>query len=233
MTADTGFESRNAAVYVQPDKAQLALKRVAVAALLAIVLGFVMQAAILAAKLVAGASFPGITLLVDLAQGVTWSFLVCAGVSVATAVTQGRVMLASLIAAVFAPIALALAKSAQKVMGHLIGAASEPGVLSLTTVGIFRAVEYGVLGWVLAVLVQKQEARAWPYLGIGAAVGLLVGGSFVGLSLSAASSAGAEPATAEVAAMVVNEVFFPIGCALVIFASQWVGRSLKVVLQDR
>jgi hypothetical protein len=150
---------------------------------------------------------------------------------VATAVTRGRIALASLIAALFAPVALALAKAAQKVMANLIGAASEPAVLSLTTIGIFRAVEYGILGWVLAVLVQRQEARAWPYLAIGAAVGLLIGGAFVGVSLNAASDLGQEPGTPQVAAMVVNEIFFPIGCALVIFISQWVGRSLKAALQ--
>jgi len=231
MTISTSFESRHSTRLINPDTAELALRRVATAALLAILLGFLMQALILGAKLMTGGSLPGLALFLDIAQGVTWSFLVCAGVSVATALTQGRVILAACLAALFAPIALALAKSAQKVMAHLIGAVSEPGVLSLTTIGIFRAVEYGILGLVLAVLVQRKEARAWPYLGTGAAVGLLVGGSFVGLSLHAAAAAGAEPATSQIAAMIVNEVFFPIGCALVIFISQWVGRSLKVVLQ--
>lgn len=215
-----------------PDTAQVALRRLAVAALLAIVLGFVMQGLILAGKLATGAEFPGVALFVDLAQGVTWSLFVCAGVSVATALAQGRAALASMISALFAPLALALAKSAQKAMGSVIGAASEPGVLSLSTIGVFRAVEYGVLGWVLAVLVQRRDPRPWPYLGIGAAVGLVIGGAFVWLSLDAAAGAGRQPATPQVAALIVNEVFFPIGCAFVIYISQFVGRTLKAVLQN-
>lgn len=231
MTAETDFSNAIPGT-IAPDTMQLAVRRLAFASLLAVALGFVMQGLILGAKLTAGGSFPGILLLVDLAQGVTWAFFVCAGVSIGTALTRGRTMLAGVIAALFAPLALAFAKSAQKVMAQIIGAATEPGLLPLTTVGIFRAIEYGVLGWILAMLVQKQETRAWPYLGTGAAAGLLLGGTFVWLTLDAAAAVGNQTAPAQIAAMVVNEVFFPIGCTLVIYVSQWVGRSLKLVLQS-
>lgn len=78
----------------------------------------------MAAKLSGGSAFVGAAFLVDLAQGVTWSFVVCTGVGIATAVGKARAILAGMIALVFAPIAVGLAKAAQKVMVTATGAAT-------------------------------------------------------------------------------------------------------------
>ncbi|MER9065813.1 hypothetical protein NKH84_04495 [Mesorhizobium sp. M0902] len=57
---------------------------------LAIALGFAMEALILTVRFAAGA-YPATTqVLIELAQGVTWSFFVCAGVSLGTALTKVR-----------------------------------------------------------------------------------------------------------------------------------------------
>jgi hypothetical protein len=210
--------------------AELALKRVATVALLALTLGFVMQGVILAAKLAGGVPFPGLRLLVDLAQGVTWSFLVCAGVAIGAALAKGRAALAGLIAGLFTPLALAAAKSSQKVMGALINASDAPALLSLATLSVIKAIEYGILGWVLAVLVQKSEARPAPYVAAGAAVGLVFGGSIVVLNRQVALAAGTQLDGSALAVSIINEVLFPIGCSMVIFAGVWVGRNLRIAL---
>jgi hypothetical protein len=218
---------------VAPEKARLAIRRLAMIALLAVALGFAMQSLILATKLASGALFPGALFLVDLAQGVTWSFFVCAGVAIGMSLQKARAALAGLIAMVFAPVAVAAAKSSQKVMAGWIGAADQPAVLSLATISLLRAIEYGILGWLLATLAQKGVGRPLPYLGAGVAVGTIFGGAIAALTYYAAVTNGLSPGLPKVTATVVNEVLSPIGCAMVIFVGQIVGRSLKAVYDSQ
>ncbi|MGE0499860.1 MAG: hypothetical protein AB7I79_11440 [Rhizobiaceae bacterium] len=218
---------------VVSDAAQLAVRRVAIVSVLAVMLGLAMQGFVLGGKLAAGAPLPGLDLALDITQGVTWSFLVCAGVSVGAAVTRGKAVLAGLIAAVFAPIALALAKAAQKVMAGVTKAAGSEPVLSLGAIAGFRAVEYGLLGWLLAVLVQKGESRLRPYVAAGAGVGLIVGGSFVATSYWVAVSNGSPLAMPALAGITINEVVFPIGCSIVIYLGQMIARNLKLLGEQK
>jgi len=209
-------------------EARLALRRIAIIALLAIVLGFLMQGLILAAKLLTGATFPGILLLVDIAQGVTWSFLVCLGVGIGTTILKARAELAGFLAALFAPISLALAKSSQKVMATLVGAAEQPAILSLATISTLRAVEYGILAWLLAKLTQRDIAPAAPYLGTGTGIGIVFGLPITWLTYNAAITNGAGLSTPQIATTLINEVAFPIGCSALIYIGQLVGRNIKV-----
>ena len=69
-------------------------------------------------------------------------------------------------------------------------------------------------------------------MGSGAAVGLLFGGLVTVLTANAALVAGAPLSDAKLAAPVINEVLFPLGCAFVIYLGQQVGRSLDLVGSD-
>ena len=213
----------------EADSAALVVHRIAVIAMLAVLLGFTMQGLILGAKLLAGGPFPGTKLFVDLTQGITWSVLICAGVGIGTAIMKVRAALAGLIAALFAPIALAVAKSAQKVVASAIGVVDQPAALSLVTIRGLRALEYGILGWALASLVQKEAKGAPAYLCTGSAVGIVFGGAIAALGYHAASLAGQTPAAAQIAASLVNEIVSPIGCALVIYCGQLIGRNVGML----
>jgi hypothetical protein len=214
---------------IPPEGVQLALRRLALISVLAIALGFTMQSLILATKLVSGGVFPGSLFLVDLAQGVAWSFFVCAGVGIGVSLSKARAALAGLIAMIFAPIAMAAAKSSQKVMAGLIGAADQPAALSLATISVLRAVEYGILGWALASFARKGVERPLPYFGAGSAVGVLFGGGIAALSYHAAVTNGLNPGLPKVASTIVNEVLSPIGCSLVIYFGLVIGRNLKAI----
>ncbi|HWK68852.1 MAG TPA: hypothetical protein VNS34_28335 [Rhizobiaceae bacterium] len=216
----------------QAEQANLVVRRVATIALLAIVLGFVMQGLILCAKLLSGGGFPGARLFVDLTQGVTWSLLICAGVGIGTSIAKTRQALAGLLSALFAPIALSAAKSAQKMVADAIGVVDQPGALSLVTISTLRAVEYGILGWLLASLVQKDIRHARPYVATGTAVGLVFGGTIAALSYYAATVKGMSPSAAQISASLVNEIVSPIGCAVVIYLGQLVGRNLSILNQN-
>lgn len=213
----------------ETENAALVVQRIAIIAVLAVLLGFTMQGLILGAKLLAGGAFPGAKLFVDLTQGVAWSVLICAGVGIGTAIMKVRAALAGLIAALFAPIALSVAKSVQKVMASAIGVVDQPAALSLVTISALRAVEYGILGWALASLLQKEVKSASAFLGAGCTVGVVFGGAIAALGYHAASLGGQIPGSAQVAASLVNEIVSPIGCALVIYCGQLVGRNVSML----
>lgn len=207
--------------------ARATLRRLAVAAVLAVVLGFVMQGVVLGLTLARPAGAGSVA--AGLVGGVTWSVLICAGVALGTAIAQGRPFLAGIVGLLVAPAALGLSKAAQKVMAGWLGAASSPALVPLATVSVLRAVEYGLLGWLLGRLVSRGEGEAWRYMGAGAVAGIVFGGAIAALTWRAAQVAGAPLTDARVAAVVLNEVVFPVGCAAVIYASQLVGRSLRAL----
>lgn len=212
-----------------PISAEKAIKLVGMIALLSILLGFAMQGLIVFARMTSGGSPDGPRFLADLTHGVSWSFLVCAGIGIGTALTRARASLVGLIGLVCAPIGMALAKSSQKVVSGLVGAASQPAVLSLATISALRAVEYGLLGWLLATLVRKGTATARPFLLTGLAVGFLFGGAICAITFQVAASSGSPLEAPRIAATLVNELAMPVGCAVVIYIGQVVSRSMQAL----
>jgi len=61
-----------------------------------------------------------------------------------------------------------------------------------------------------------------PFLPAGAATGLVFGGTITALTWQAVSAGGAVPELARIVGVGVNELLFPIGCALVIFLGRFV-----------
>ncbi|KXF75029.1 hypothetical protein ATN84_20285 [Paramesorhizobium deserti] len=213
-----------------PGQAKRSLHQVAIVAFLAIFLGFFMQGLILASKLITGNAFPGISFLADLAQGVTWSFFVCTGVAVGLFLSKARAALSGIIAFIFAPAAVSLAKASQKVMLNLLQIADKPGFLSLGTISILRAVEYGLLAWLLAKLIEKNAHQPSLYVGAGLIVGLVFGGAIIALTIQAAAAAGTPQQLSQMMGSLVNEIGSPIGCAVLIYIGQWItGRHQLVV----
>jgi len=213
-----------------PDQAKHALHQVATVAVLAIFLGFFMQGLILASKLIAGNTFPGIAFLADLAQGVTWSFFVCTGVAVGLFLSKARAALSGIIAFLFAPVAVSFAKASQKVMLNLLQIAEKPGFLPLATISILRAVEYGLLAWLLAKLVQKNARHPSLYMGAGLLVGLAFGGAIIALTAQAAAAAGTPLQPPQMMGNLVNEIGSPIGCAVLIYIGQWITTRHQLVV---
>lgn len=213
---------------IQPQKAlqaRVEIERIATIAILAVGFGFAMQALVLATRLLAGGTAPEKVFVADLTQGVTWSLFVCTGVAIGVAVGRARKFLAGIFGLVFAPLGIAAAKASQKAVTALTNAVDKPDLVPLVTLGSVRAVEYGLLAWLLAILAEKEIARPGPYLGVGAITGVVFGGLLVFLSTTTGAT---PPTTAQLAGMIVNEVGFPIGCALLIFLGQLVARNLVI-----
>jgi hypothetical protein len=193
------------------------LRPLATLAALAVVLGFAVQVAVLAAKLAAGGPFPGIAFAADLASGVAWSGIVCLGAGIGTALFRIRAGLSGLIAALFAPLAVAASKAANQIVSAAIGAATKPDAASLVGLAALKAVEYGLLGFLLATLAARG-ARLSAFLGTGAGIGLTFAAAALALRWSGSPAA-------ELAATAVNEAAFPVGCAAVVYAGMMAGRA--------
>ena len=114
-------------------------------------------------------------------------------------------------------------------MAGLLNAAEQPAVLSLATVSTLRAIEYGLLGWLLATLIRKDESRAFPYIATGIAIGVIFGGAIVAISYQVALGKGVAMGAPQLAGSLVNEIGSPIGCALLIYIGQFVGRNVKIL----
>jgi hypothetical protein len=215
------------------DRARGVLRRMVAVAWMSIVLGLLMQGTILAGKSWLGAPPALAQLLIDLVNGVTWSFLVCAGIGLGTTIAKARATIGGLIGLISAPIALGIAKGSQKVMISALGAADKPVILSLATLGTLRAIEYGLLGWLLAWLVWKQEGRVSRYLAAGAAIGIAFGGTITALTIWTAHRKGLTMPPPAQFATSINEIVFPIGCAFVVFVGLQVGRQIKLLNTDK
>ena len=66
-------------------------------------------------------------IVVELTQGITWSFFVCAGVGLGTTLGKARAAFGGLIGLISAPLAMGLAKGSQKVDGQRARCRGEAG----------------------------------------------------------------------------------------------------------
>ncbi len=191
---------------------------------LAILLGLVMQVLLLLVT-AAAANLPGVGQVVtQLSQNLSWSVIVCLGLALGTAASSARAALMGLAGVLAAPIAFNAARIVQQSVGEAleIGAGS-PARPSVLLVAGLKGLEYACLGGMLGWLGQ----RPWAGLKAHAIAGLLVGVVFGGMIVTLVVQASETPVS--VAAMLsrgVNEIIFPVGCALVIFAAQRLGARM-------
>jgi hypothetical protein len=190
----------------------------------AILLGVGIEVLLVLVAAVTGTASGAAPFLADLVQKVSWSFIVCTGLNVGMAAFGARLPYAGLAGLLAAPVAFnvarALHKSATEALGMVAAAPIGPSVVVLS---LLRGVEYGCLGVVLALLAR----RPWCGVAMHAAAGLAVGIVFGAAALALRAATAAAPLTgAGLLSFAVNEVLFPLGCALAIFAATALGRHV-------
>ena len=151
--------------------------------------------------------------LSDLTQGVSWSVIVCLGVAIGVTAERSRALLGGVLGAISGPIGWAIAKSLQRVVQSLTGAPVDgftPLFLLLVAV---KGVEYLVLGWVVGILSDREQASLRDYALPGLAIGVVTSAAVVALNLWH----GPMPLP-KLVGLIASELTFPIGCALVIYA---------------
>lgn len=203
------------------------LARMLTIAWLAVILALIVQVLIVVAKLGVGAPFPGLRWLPDVLGGIAWALIVCAGVGLGVAAGEGRKAVMGVLGLISAPLGFLAAKSIQRAVGALLEAPVDTITpLFYATVAV-RALQYAVLGAALGWLLSRKDARLMSFALAGFLTGLVFGGLTLWLNLTIG-----QPKLPQLAALVVNEFLFPVGCAVVIYLASRAGK-LVTTLQER
>lgn len=159
----------------------------------------------------------------DLAQKVSWSFLVCVGLAFGTAAEKARSAVMGFLGLISAPVAFTAAellhKGVSAVMGLAGTVAAGPSPLLLA---LLKAIEFGFLGAALGRLGKGARASLGSYVGLGILTGLVFGGTILGVTVAA----GAKADLVSLLSRGINEVLFPLGCSLVLYAADAIGKRL-------
>jgi hypothetical protein len=194
------------------------------AAWLAILLGLAMEVLLLLFTAGFGI-FPGLKeIAADLLKQVSWSVFVCVGLALGTAASKARAPLMGLLGLLAAPSAFNAARAMNegtKKALEITGSASASGfsVLALT---LLKGLEYGCLGLAVGWVGRRPWGGVIAHVVAGLVVGLLFGGAALGLTYWGAPS---PPSTVDLISQGLNEVFFPVGCSLVLFSAEAVGKK--------
>jgi len=159
----------------------------------------------------------------DLAQKVSWSFIVCVGLAFGSTAGKAREGILGALGLLAAPAGFAAARAVHKgVNGALgiAGAAMAPGLVLL--VGGLKAAQYALFGAVLG-WIGKRALGLKAHVAAGLAFGLTFGIAIVMVTVRA--SANPVPLVG-VVSRAINEVMFPLGCALVLYASGALAKRL-------
>ena len=182
----------------------------------AILLGLALQGVLLLAALGFGRELQLNAVIAETVNKVAWAFLVCFGLALGAASSRAGPKIFAIAGLLAAPIAFVLARALHKSIAQALdvaGAGSSESVLLFATL---KAVEYGCLGYLLALVAQRYGAGLYSFTGVGLAIGFV----FCAIVISMVAP---QPVPVLVARGI-NEVIFPVGCSLVIYAAEVLGK---------
>jgi hypothetical protein len=116
-----------------------------------------------------------------------------------------------------APLALTAANTVQKGVAEAVNAAGVPAGPAPLWVLAIKAAEYACLGLALNWVGRRAWGSALGHLAVGLMVGVVFGGMFLTVVVQSAPTPLATPA---LLAKGLNELLFPVGCALVVFIAE-------------
>ena len=192
---------------------------------LAILIGFVLEALLLLLSWGFGTFKSGKPFIADLVQKVSWSVIVCVGLALGATAARARDVLMGIMGLLAAPLAFSVARAMHKGATEALSVAADLSAgPSPFLIALIKGLEYGLLGFALSAVQKRSWGGALAHTVIGVAVGIVFGGTIIFLSMQAA--AGPIPHLA-LAARAVNEILFPVGCSLVIFSSEVLGKQIS------
>jgi len=193
------------------------------AAWLAVALGIAIEGSIVAAAALFGGSPGARPVSADLVQKVSWSLLVCVALAVARTASRATPVVMAGVGLLAAPAAFAVARGLHKGVAQALGLAAVAATApSPVVLALLKGLEYALLGLAIGWIARKSWGGLAAHSAAGLAAGILFGVPV--LVLTAAALPG-QPAAAH-AARAVNELLFPVGCALVLYASDTLGKRL-------
>jgi hypothetical protein len=190
---------------------------------LAILLGMAMEGILLLLSAGLGDLLGLGPIVAELARNVSWSLLVCLGLSVGKAVQSARVQVMGLLGFLVAPAALEISRVIHKGAIQALAISGSAGEdLSPFLLALIKGLEYGCLGLALGWVSQHPWGGAMAHMAVGFVVGALFGGTVIALL----AASGPEVSTTILLSRGVTEVLFPVGCSLVLFSAEALGTSM-------
>jgi Family of unknown function (DUF5317) len=190
---------------------------------LAILLGLLLQLALLLAAAGFGIVAGLRPLVAETARNLGWSVLVCTGVAVGRVAAKGRPPLMGIAGLLAAPLALTIANTIQKGVAAALDLPEAAGRASVWVL-VLKAAEYGCLAAALGWIGRRAWAGAPAYGTVGLLAGLVFGGAILTV---VAQSAPTPLSPAALIVKGVNELVFPVGCALVIYTAEILGKRVR------
>jgi hypothetical protein len=164
-------------------------------------------------------------IVADAVQKVSWSVLVCSGIALGTAAARSvRAATMGVLGLLSAPLAFAVAKAAHKAVSQGLGLDVAPGPSPLV-LATLKGLEFAFLGAAVGWLSTKAWAGIREHLLVGLAAGVVFGGAIIAYTMGSAT---ATPEAVKIAALLANELMYPIGCAVILFAAGALGGQLAV-----
>jgi hypothetical protein len=190
---------------------------------LAILLGMAMEGTLLLLSAGFGDLLGLRPIVADLARNVSWSLLVCVGLSVGTAVRNARVPVMGFLGFLAAPAAFEISRVVHKgALQALAISASAGDDLSPFLLALIKGLEYGCLGLALGWVSQRPWGGAVAHMAVGFVVGSIFGGTVIALL----AASGPEVSATSLVPRGVTEILFPVGCSLVLFSAEALGTSM-------
>jgi hypothetical protein len=186
------------------------------AAWLSVLAGLAMQLLTLAAAASAGATPSLLGATLGAVGKLSWSTIVCLGVVVGLSVPRASYASAAGWGFAGAQLGFHGARALQHALGFALGqsAGTQPAAL-LIGGSVIKGLQYAALALTLMWLKRRETASPRNYALIGLGHGLSFGAALVTLQLQVTQ----QSAPAVWIPMVVNEVVFPVLCALVVYAT--------------
>jgi Family of unknown function (DUF5317) len=188
---------------------------------LAILLGLLLQLALLLVAAGFGTVGGSRPLLAETCRTVCWSLLVCVGIALGRVAAKGRVPLEGVTGLLAAPLALTAANTLQKGVAEALNAAGTLAGPAPLWVLVIKAAEYACLGLVLGWVGRRLWGSALGHMAAGLVTGVVFGGAFLALTVQSAPTP-----LPSLLAKGVNELLFPVGCAFVVFIAEVLGTRL-------
>lgn len=179
---------------------------------LAILIGCGLELLLLAVASGAGTLHGLKPFVADLTQKISWSVIVCVGIALGSAAAKAEQAMMGLLGFISAPAGFYAARAVHKGVTQAMGmAAQAPGGAALG-LALLKAVEYGIFGLALW-WIQKRDWKVAGHVGIA----VLIGGVF---GIGSLALTGFRLPMAALVSREINEIFFPVGCALVIYSTE-------------
>jgi hypothetical protein len=190
---------------------------------LAILLGLAMEGLLLLLGTGFGELLGLEPIVAGLVKNVSWSVFVCVGLALGTTLSKIRVPAMGLLGLLAAPLAFEVSRVLHKGTLEALAVSGGGGDdLSPLLVAVIKGLEYGCLGIAVAWLGRRPWGGAVAHMAAGLVVGLVFGGLILSLLLGSSP----QPPAAELVSRGMNEVLFPVGCALALFSAGALGERV-------